>query len=143
MLTLIYKFKFVEMSYGFRPKRSAQDALKKCREYLNAGKAWTVDIDLEKFVDTINQSKLIGILARDIKDGRVLSLIHKYLRAKVVRYGRFEDTEVSVPQDVLLSPLCANIMLNELDHELERRGHGFGRCTDDMVILCGSKASAE
>ncbi len=100
-------------------------------------------MDLEKFFDTVNQSKLMEILARDIKDGRVLSLIHKYLRAGVVWCGRFEDTEVGVPQGGPLSPLCANIMLNELDHELERGGHSFVRYADDMVIFCGSKASAE
>ena len=81
VLTPIYEPKFVETSYGFRPKRSAHDALKKSREYLNAGKVWTVDMDLEKFFDTVNQSKLMEKLARDITDGRVLSLIHKYLRA--------------------------------------------------------------
>lgn len=143
VLTPIYEPKFAETSYGFRPKRSAHDALKKCREYLNAGKVWTVDMDLEKFFDTVNQSKLMEILARDIQDGRVLSLIHKYLRAGVVWCGRFEDTAVGVPQGGPLSPLCANIMLNELDHELERRGHSFVRYADDMVILCGSEASAK
>lgn len=143
VLTPIYEPKFAETSYGFRPKRSTHDALKKSREYLNAGKVWTVDMDLEKFFDTVNQSKLMEILARDIKDGRVLSLIHKYLRAGVMWCGRFEDTEVGVPQGGPLSPLCANIMLNELDHELERRGHSFVRYADDMVIFCGSKASAE
>ena len=83
------------------------------------------------------------ILARDIRDGRVLSLIHKYLRAGAVEWGRFEDTEIGVPQGGPLSPLLGNIMLNELDHELERRGHKFVRYADDMVIFCGSKASAE
>ena len=142
VLTPIYEPKFAETSYGFRPKRSAHDALRKCREYLEEGKVWTVDMDLEKFFDTVNQSKLMEILARDIKDGRVLSLIHKYLRAGVVWCGKFEETEIGVPQGGPLSPLCANIMLNELDHELERRGHSFVRYADDMVIFCGSKASA-
>ena len=143
VLTPIYEPKFAETSYGFRPKRSAHDALKKCREYLEQGKVWTVDMDLEKFFDTVNQSKLMEILARDIKDGRVLSLIHKYLRAGAVWCGKFEETEMGVPQGGPLSPLCANIMLNELDHELERRGHSFVRYADDMVIFCGSKASAQ
>ena len=143
VLTPIYEPKFAETSYGFRPKRSAHDALRKCRDYLEAGKVWTVDMDLEKFFDTVNQPKLMEILARDIKDGRVLSLIHKYLRAGAVEWGRFEDTEIGVPQGGPLSPLLGNIMLNELDHELERRGHKFVRYADDMVIFCGSKASAE
>jgi len=142
VLTPIYEPKFVETSYGFRPKRSAHDALRKSKEYLEAGKVWTVDMDLEKFFDTVNQSKLMEILARDIKDGRVLSLIHKYLQAGVVWCGKFEETEVGVPQGGPLSPLCANIMLNELDQELERRGHSFVRYADDMVIFCRSKASA-
>lgn len=142
VLTPIYEPKFVETSYGFRPGRSAHDALRKCQTYLEEGYVWAVDMDLEKFFDTVNQSKLIEILSRDIKDGRVLSLIHKYLRAGAIWCGRFEDTEIGVPQGGPLSPLCANIMLNELDHELLKRGHRFVRYADDMVILCKSKASA-
>lgn len=142
-LTPIYEPKFSETSYGFRPKRSAHDALRKSMEYLNAGRVWTVDMDLEKFFDTVNQSKLMEILSRDVKDGRVLSLIHKYLRAGAVWCGRYEETTDGVPQGGPLSPLCANIMLNELDHELERRGHSFVRYADDMVIFCRSKASAK
>ena len=142
-LTPIYEPKFAETSYGFRPGRSTHDALRKSREYLNAGYAWTVDMDLEKFFDTVNQSKLMEILAKDVKDGRVLSLIHKYLRAGAIRCGRFEETKLGVPQGGPLSPLLANIMLNELDRELERRGHKFVRYADDMVIFCKSKASAK
>ena len=92
VLTPIYEPKVAETSYGFRPGRSAQDALRKCREYLEEGYVWTVDMDLEKFFDTVNQSKLIEILSRDIKDGRVISLIHKYLKAGAVECGRFVDT---------------------------------------------------
>ena len=143
VLAPIYEPKFVETSYGFRPGRSTHDALRKSVEYLKQGRVWTVDMDLEKFFDTVNQSKLMEILARDIKDGRVLSLIHKYLRAGAVECGRFVDTEIGVPQGGPLSPLCANIMLNELDHELEGRGHCFVRYADDMVIFCKSKASAQ
>lgn len=143
VLIPIYEPKFAGTSYGFRPKRSTHDALRKCREHLEAGRVWTVDMDLEKFFDTVNQPKLMEILAKDIKDGRVVSLIHKYLRAGAVEWGRFKDTEIGVPQGGPLSPLLGNIMLNELDHELERRGHKFVRYADDMVIFCGSKASAE
>ncbi len=142
-LTPIYEPKFAGTSYGFRPGRGAHDALRKSREYLNAGYVWTVDMDLEKFFDTVNQSKLMEVLARDIKDGRVLSLIHKYLRAGAIRCGRFEETKLGVPQGGPLSPLLANIMLNELDWELEGRGHKFVRYADDMVIFCKSKASAK
>ncbi|NSW92103.1 MAG: group II intron reverse transcriptase/maturase [Firmicutes bacterium] len=127
VLTPIYEPKFVETSYGFRPGRSAHDALRKCKTYMEEGYVWAVEMDLEKFFDTVNQSKLMEILSRDIKDGRVLSLIHRYLKAGVVWCGKFEETEIGVPQGGPLSPLCANIMLNELDHELGKRGHCFVR----------------
>jgi group II intron reverse transcriptase/maturase len=100
-------------------------------------------MDLEKFFDTVNQSKLIETLSRNIKDGGVISLIHRYLKAGVVVCGRFEETELGVPQGGPLSPLCANIILNELDWELERRGHRFVRYADDMLIFCKSKRAAE
>jgi group II intron reverse transcriptase/maturase len=100
-------------------------------------------MDLEKFFDTVNQSKLIEVLSRRVKDGRVISLIHKYLNAGVVVRNKFEETEIGVPQGGPLSPLLSNIMLNELDKELEKRGHHFVRYADDMVILCKSKRSAQ
>lgn len=142
-LTPVYEPKFADTSYGFRPGRSVHDAIRKSREYANEGYTWAVDMDLEKFFDTVNQSKLTEILRRRIKDGRVLSLIGKYLSAGVVVCGKWEETKLGVPQGGPLSPLLANIILNELDHELERRGHRFVRYADDMVILCKSKASAK
>jgi len=142
VLTQFYEPQFVETSYGFRPHRSCHDALKKSQDYLNQGYVWTVDMDLEKFFDTVNQSKLIEILSRTIKDGRVISLIHKFMRAGAVWCGRFEETIQGVPQGGPLSPLLANIMLNELDRELKARNHKFVRYADDMVIFCKSKASA-
>jgi retron-type reverse transcriptase len=100
-------------------------------------------MDLEKFFDTVNLSKLIEVLSRRVKDGRVISLIHKYLNAGVVVRKKFEETEMGVPQGSPLSPVLSNIMLNELDKELERRGHRFVRYGDDLVILCKSRRRAE
>lgn len=142
VLTAIYEPKFVETSYGFRPNRSCHNALQKGLEYLKQGYVWTVDMDLEKFFDTVNQSKLIEILSKTIKDGQTISLIHRFMRAGAIWCNSFEETTCGVPQGGPLSPILANIMLNELDHELERRGHKFVRYADDMVIFCKSKASA-
>jgi group II intron reverse transcriptase/maturase len=100
-------------------------------------------MDLEKFFDTVNQSKLVEVLSRTIKDGRVISLIHKFLKAGVIVSHKFETTEAGVPQGGPLSPLLSNIMLNELDKELESRGHRFVRYADDLLIFCKSKRSAE
>jgi len=143
VLSPIYERQFSETSYGFRPRRSAHQALRKCQEFIDEGYIYAIDMDLEKFFDTVNQSKLVEILSRTIKDGRVISLIHKYLRAGAVVRNRFEETELGVPQGGPLSPLLSNIMLNELDKELERRGHRFVRYADDCVIFCKSKRAAE
>ena len=143
VLSPIYEKQFSPNSYGFRPQRSAHQALNQCKGHITDGYKYAVDMDLEKFFDTVNQSKLIEILSRTIKDGRVISLIHKYLNAGVVVRNKFETTEVGVPQGGPLSPLLSNIMLNELDKELEKRGHRYARYADDMVILCKSKRSAE
>lgn len=142
-LSPIFESQFVETSYGFRPKRSAHDALKKCKEYANQGYTYVVDMDLEKFFDTVNQSKMIEILSRTIKDGRVVSLIHKYLRAGAMNRGKFEETKLGLVQGGNISPLCSNIMLNELDHELERRGIRFVRYADDLVLFAKTKRSAQ
>lgn len=143
VLSPIYERQFSSSSYGFRPKRSAHQALNRCKSYITDGYKYAVDMDLEKFFDTVNQSKLIEVLSRTVKDGRVVSLIHKYLNAGVVIRNEFEETKVGVPQGGPLSPLLSNIMLNELDRELENRGHLFVRYADDLVILCKSKRSAE
>ena len=132
-----------EWSFGFRPGRGAHDALKQCQRNVNDGYAYVVDMDLEKFFDTVSQSKLIEVLSRTIKDGRVISLIHKYLNAGVVEKGMFERTEIGVPQGGPLSPLLSNIMLNELDWELSRREHRFVRYADGCMIFCKSRRSAE
>lgn len=143
VLTPLYEPQFSEHSYGFRPKRNAHQALKKCKEYITDGYGYAVDLDLEKFFDKVNHSKLIEILSRTVKDVRVVSLIHKYLNAGVQMGSNFEVSELGVPRGGPLSPLLSNVMLNELDKELERRGHKFVRYADDMVILCRSKRSAE
>lgn len=139
----IFEEHFSENSFGFRPKRGAHDALRQCQKNVNDGYVYVVDMDLEKFFDTVCQSKLIEVLSRTVKDGRVISLIHKYLNAGVVANGKFERTEVGMPQGGPLSPLLSNIMLNELDKELESRGHRFVRYADDCMIFCKSRKSAE
>lgn len=98
VISPIYEEKFMETSYGFRPGKSAHDALKMCQMLMDVGYVWAVDMDLEKFFDTVNQSKLVELLSREIKDGRVISLIHKYLRAGAIYCGRFEETRKGVPQ---------------------------------------------
>lgn len=124
VLTSIYEEQLSEKSYGFRLKRGAHNALKQCQQNVNDGYVYVVDMDLEKFFDTVCQSKLIEVLSRTIKDGRVISLIHKYLNAGVIRNGMFEKTEVGMPQGGPLSPLLSNIMLNE---KVKYLGHGFYR----------------
>lgn len=142
-LTPIYEEQFSENSFGFRPKRGAHDALKQCQKNVNDGYVYVVDMDLEKFFDTVCQSKLIEVLGKTIKDGRVISLIHKYLNAGAIAKGMFEKSEIGMPQGGPLSPLLSNVMLNELDKELERRGHRFVRYADDCMIFCRSKKSGE
>ena len=143
VLGLVYEPKFSDGSYGFRPGRSAHQALRRAQEIINDGYKYCIDLDLEKFFDTVNQSKLVQLLSDTIKDGRVVSLIHKYLRAGVMIGHKFEETEQGVPQGGPLSPILSNIMLNELDRELERRGLPFVRYADDCVIFCRSPRAAE
>ena len=139
----IYEEQFSENRFGFRPQKGQHDALRQCQKNVNDGYVYVVDMDLEKFFDTVCQSKLIEVLSRTIKDGRVISLIHKYLNAGVLVKGMFERTEIGMPQGGPLSPLLSNVMLNELDKELERRGHRFVRYADDCMIFCKSRKSAE
>ena len=143
VLSPIFELQFHENSYGFRPSRGAHDALKQCQQNVDDGYKYVVDMDLEKFFDTVCQSKLIEVLSRTIKDGRVISLIHKYLNAGVIENGICAKSDVGVPQGGPLSPLLSNIVLNELDWELHRRGHRFVRYADDCMIFCKSKRSAE
>lgn len=142
VLSPIYERIFSDDSYGFRPGRSCHDALRKSQLHVNAGNKYVVDLDLEKFFDTVSHSRLIEHLSRRIKDGRVISLIHKYLQAGVMIGQHYEETLKGVPQGGPLSPLLSNIMLDELDKELERRGHRFVRYADDCMIFCKSKRAA-
>jgi len=142
-LTKLYEVQFSNNSYGFRPKRNAHGALKQCQKYISEGYIHAVKIDFEKFFDTVHHSKLIEVLSRTIKDGGVVSLIHKYLNAGVMVGDKLQESKSGVPQGGPLSPLLSNIMLNELDKELERRGHRFVRYADDLLILCKSERSAE
>lgn len=142
-LTPIFEEQFSDNSFGFRPGRGAHDALRKCREYVDEGYVYVVSMDLQAYFDTVNHSKLIEVLSRTIKDGRVISLIHKYLNSGVMEDGSVHANTEGVPQGGPLSPLCGNVMLNELDKELERRGHKFVRYADDCIIFCKSKKSAE
>lgn len=139
----LYEAQFSDNSFGFRPKRGTHDALKRSQKWADEGNVYVVSMDLAAYFDTVNHSKLIEVLSRTIKDGRVISLIHKYLNAGVMEDGGFQRTEEGVPQGGPLSPLLGNIMLNELDKELERRGHRFVRYADDCMIFCKSRKAAE
>ena len=142
VLSPIYEEQFSENSYGFRPGRSCEQAVIKALEMINDGNEWIVDLDLEKFFDTVNQDRLITIIRRTIKDGDVVSLIMKYLKAGVMENGKIKATKVGTPQGGNLSPLLSNIMLNELDKELEARGLNFVRYADDCIILVRSEKAA-
>ena len=134
---------FSEKSYGFRPNRSCEHAVIQLLEYLNDGNEWIVDIDLEKFFDTVPQDRLMSLVHNIIQDGDIESLIRKYLHSGVVINGQRYKTLVGTPQGGNLSPLLSNIMLNELDKELENRGLRFVRYADDCVIIVGSEAAAK
>ena len=142
-LSKIYEPIFSENSYGFRQNRSCHDAILKAKEIMNDGYKWVVDLDLEKFFDTVNQDLLISIIRRTVNEDKVVSLIRKYLQAGVLVNGVFEKTEKGTPQGGNISPILSNIMLNELDKELEKRGLQFIRYADDCVIFTKSKKSAE
>lgn len=142
-LSLIFDYQFSDNSYGFRPRRNAHQAIKKAQEYMNDGYTWVVDIDLEKYFDTVNHDKLMGLVARRVQDKRVLRLIRSYLNSGVMINGVVTRTEKGCPQGGPLSPLLSNIMLDELDKELERRNHKFCRYADDNQLYVKSKKAAE
>ena len=143
ILEPIYEPKFSNSSYGFRPNRSAQMALRQAREYLRDGYKYVVDMDLEKFFDRVNHDILMERLSRNISDKRLLRIIRRYLEAGLLQNGIFEERKLGMPQGGNLSPLLSNIMLDELDKELERRGHKFCRYADDCNIYVKSQEAGE
>lgn len=143
VLTPIFEETFSENSYGFRPGRDAKQAIFKAKEYMEEGYKWVVDIDLAKYFDTVNHDKLMALVAREIKDKRVLKLIRLFLQSGVMINGVVTETEEGCPQGGPLSPLLSNIMLTELDRELERRGHKFCRYADDNNIYVKSKKAGD
>ena len=142
-LTPIYEPLFAEGSYGYRPGRSAKDAIKKLEEYAEQGYTYAAVLDLSKYFDTLNHELLLGILRRNIKDERVIQLIKRYLKSGVMEDGVVVETEEGSPQGGNLSPLLANIYLNEFDQEYARRGVPCIRYADDIVVLARSKRASK
>jgi RNA-directed DNA polymerase len=143
VLTPLYDPTFSESSYGFRPGRSAHQALRAARDYVASGKGWVVDLDLEKFFDRVNHDILMNRLSRRVGDKRVLRLIRAYLGAGIMANGVVIERYEGTPQGGPLSPLLANILLDEFDKELERRGHSFVRYADDCNIYVSSERAGE
>ncbi len=143
VLSMEYEPRFSQYSYGFRPRRSAHDAVKAARENIEAGYKWVVDIDMAKFFDTVNHDRLMARMKQEISDKRVLRLINTYLKSGVMENGVVIATEEGTPQGGPLSPLLSNIVLDELDRELEKRGHRFVRYADDCNIYVKSQRAAE
>lgn len=142
VLSQIYDSSFSENSYGFRSNRSAHDAIDKVLEYLNEGYEWVIDLDIEKYFDTVNHDKLISILREKVNDKTTLHLIRSFLRAGVMENGLTSPTEIGVPQGGPLSPILSNIYLDKFDKELEERGLRFVRYADDCDIFVKSEMSA-
>ena len=143
VITPLFEERFSPHSYGFRPGRRAHDAVRAAQGYIRAGYTWVVDVDLEKFFDRVQHDKLMARVARVVKDRRVLALIRKYLESGVMVNGVVMETEEGTPQGGPLSPLLANIMLDDLDKELERRGHRFVRYADDCNVYVRSRRAGE
>jgi RNA-directed DNA polymerase len=143
VLTRVFDPHFSKYSFGFRPNKQAHQAIRQAKHYIKEGYRWVIDMDLEKFFDKVNHDKLMGILAKKIKDKTLLKLIYQYLQSGVMENGVSVRTEVGTPQGGPLSPLLANILLDELDKELEHRGHRFVRYADDFHIYVKSKKAGE
>ncbi|MCD8314263.1 MAG: group II intron reverse transcriptase/maturase [Firmicutes bacterium] len=139
----IYEPKFADGSYGYRPGRSAKDAILKVKEYAEQGYTYAVSLDLSKYFDTLNHTRLLNILRKDVKDERVIQMIKRYLKSGVMENGVVMETEEGSPQGGNLSPLLANMYLNEFDWEYQRRGVPCIRYADDIVLLAKSKRASE
>jgi len=142
-LSAIYEPKFSNSSYGFRPGRSAHMAIDKVVEYLNDGYEWVIDLDIEKFFDTVNHDKLIQVLRLEVNDSTTLNLIRKYLKAGVMEKGIFTETFVGTPQGGPMSPVLSNILLDQFDKEMEKRGRLFVRYADDVNLFVRSEKAAD
>ena len=139
----IYEPLFIETSYGYRPNKSAKDAILKVKEYAEQGYTFAVTLDLSKYFDSLNHEKLINLLRKEVKDERVIQLIKRYLKSGVMENGVVMETEEGSPQGGNLSPLLANVYLNEFDQEFTRRGVPCIRYADDIVLLAKSKRASE
>jgi len=143
VLTPLYDPNFSEHSYGFRPKRRGHDAVRRAKGYIQEGYRWVVDLDLEKFFDKVNHDKLMALLAKKVADKNILKLIRKYLQSGVTINGVVTETMEGTPQGGPLSPLLSNIILDEMDKELEKRGHKFVRYADDCNIYVRTRKSGQ
>jgi len=143
VLSILFEPTFSDHNYGFRPLRSAHDAVRQAREYIEEGYTWVVDIDMAKFFDTVNHDRLMARMKKVVKDKRVLKLVNAYLKAGVMVDGVVMGTEEGTPQGGPLSPLLSNIVLTELDHKLEERGHRFVRYADDCNIFVKSERAGK
>jgi RNA-directed DNA polymerase len=143
ILSPLWEMGFSLHSYGFRPGRSAGQAVKAAQAYIQSGKRWVVDMDLEKFFDRVNHDVLMARVARQVKDRRMLKLIRCYLESGIMQHGLVEPRSEGTPQGGPLSPLLSNILLDDLDKELEKRGHRFCRYAEDCNIYVGSRRAGE
>ena len=143
VLSPIFEAEFSPHSYGYRPGRSAHDAVRAAQSFVHSGKSWTIDIDISAFFDEVDHDILMAKIGRKVRDKRVLKLIGRYLRAPMQRHGRNQKRSRGTPQGGPLSPLLANIYLDDLDKELERRGLSFCRYADDVVLFVGSERSGD
>jgi RNA-directed DNA polymerase len=143
VLSPIFEPYFSNQSYGFRPKRSAQQTIANAKDLVSQGKLWVVDIDIAKFFDNVNHDIIMSKLAKSISDKQLLKLIRKFLKAGMMQDGLYSRKELGMPQGSPLSPLLSNIMLHDLDQELHRRRHSFVRYADDCNIYVASKTAAQ